>query len=126
MAVVGAASGLLFALDRQWLYTSRIAEIAYGRGWTLAGLIGFAALLAGMTLATLVGGTFHLRAGSLQLWTRAAGGGLLMGAGATLVPGGNDTMLFTGVPLLLPNLLTGYAAFAGTLFLALLIRRTRV
>ena len=126
MAVVGAASGLLFALDRQWLYTGRIAEIAYGRAWTLAGLIGFAALLAGMTLATLVGGTFRLRAGSLQHWTRAAGGGLLMGAGATLVPGGNDTMLFTGVPLLLPNLLTGYAAFAGTLFLALLIRGTRV
>jgi hypothetical protein len=46
-----------------------------------------------------------------------------MGSGATLVPGGNDAMLFTGVPLLLPNMLAGYASFAATLALALLIRR---
>jgi len=31
----------------------------------------------------------------------------LTGSGATLVPGGNDAMLFTGAPLLLLNLLMG-------------------
>lgn len=126
MSVVGTASGLLFALDRQWLYTSRIAEIAYGRNWALGALIGLAALIAGMTSATIIGDTFKLRAGSGAEWFRAVAGGLLMGAGATLVPGGNDAMLFTGVPLLLPNLLTGYAAFAATLALALLVRRQAV
>ncbi|MFN4018984.1 MAG: hypothetical protein ACK4IC_00515 [Erythrobacter sp.] len=40
--VVGTASGLLFALDRQWGYTSRIAEIADGRPSNL--LAGYAAL----------------------------------------------------------------------------------
>jgi len=126
MSVVGAASGLLFALDRQWLYTSRIAEIAYGRSWALGALIGLAALIAGMTSATIIGGTFAVRAGSGAQWLRAVAGGLLMGAGATLVPGGNDAMLFTGVTLLLPNLLAGYASFAATLALALLIRRQAV
>lgn len=48
-----------------------------------------------------------------------------MGEGATLVPGGNDAMSFTGVPLLLPNRLAGYAAFCATLFAALLLRRRR-
>lgn len=125
MSAVGIASGLLFAADRQWVYTSRIAEIAYGRPWTLGALIGFAALLAGMTAATTIGGTFALRRGNGTQWMRAVAGGLLMGAGATLVPGGNDAMLFTGVPLLLPNLLAGYASFAATLFAALWLRRLR-
>jgi uncharacterized protein len=126
MSVVGTASGLLFALDRQWVYTSRIAEIAYGGSWALGALFGLAALLAGMTSAAVIGGTFCLRAGGGRQWLRAGCGGLLMGAGATLVPGGNDAMLFTGVPLLLPNLLAGYASFAVTLGLALLIRRQSV
>ncbi|MCM0000663.1 MAG: YeeE/YedE family protein [Erythrobacter sp.] len=126
MGVIGTASGLLFALDRQWVYTSRIAEIAYGGSWAPGALFGLAALIAGMTAATVIGGTFRLRAGSASQWLSALPGGLLMGAGATLVPGGNDAMLFTGVPLLLPNLLAGYASFAATLALALLIRRQAV
>ncbi len=126
MGVVGTASGLLFAADRQWVYTSRIAGIAYGESWELGAMFGLAALLAGMTAATVIGGTFRFRAGSVRQWLSALAGGLLMGAGATLVPGGNDAMLFTGVPLLLPNLLVGYASFAATLTLALLNRRQAV
>jgi uncharacterized membrane protein YedE/YeeE len=126
MSVVGSASGLLFALDRQWVYTSRIAEIAYGRSWALGAAFGLAALLAGMTAATIIGGSFRVRGGTPRQWLQALAGGLLMGAGATLVPGGNDAMLFTGVPLLLPNLLTGYASFAATLAVALLFRRQAV
>lgn len=126
MGVIGTASGLLFALDRQWVYTSRIAEIAYGGSWALGALFGLSALIGGMTSASVIGGTFRLQKGSGRQWLWALAGGLLMGAGATLVPGGNDAMLFTGVPLLLPNLLAGYASFAATLALALLIRRQSV
>ncbi len=126
MGLIGAASGLLFALDRQWVYTSRIAEIAYGRSWTIGALAGLTALIAGMTGAAIAGGTFRLRRGTGRDWLRALSGGLLMGTGATLVPGGNDAMLFTGVPLLLPNLVAGYASFAATLCIALLVRRQAV
>jgi uncharacterized membrane protein YedE/YeeE len=126
MGVIGAASGLLFALDREWVYTSRIADIAYGRSWTLNALIGLMALIAGMTIAALVAGTCRMKPGRPGQWLRALAGGLLMGAGATLVPGGNDAMLFTGVTLLLPNLLAGYASFTATLLIALLVRRKAV
>lgn len=126
MGLIGMASGLLFVADRQWVYTSRIADIAYGRSLTMEALAGMAALLAGMTGATLAAGTITLRRGTAGEWLRAGAGGLLMGMGATLVPGGNDAMLFTGVPLLLPNLLTGYAAFAATLFVVLLVRQRAV
>jgi uncharacterized protein len=126
MSLTGAASGILFALDRQWVYTSRIADLAYGTAVaTPTTLAGLAALIGGMTIAAIAGGTFRLRLGTARDWARATGGGLLMGMGATLVPGGNDAMLFTGVPLLLPNLLAGYAAFAATLFLGLTFRRAR-
>jgi hypothetical protein len=124
MGLVGAASGLLFALDQKWVYTSRIADAAYGElpvSWVVAA--GPVALIAGMTIAAILGGMFRLRLGTLKEWLTASGGGLLMGIGATLVPGGNDTMLFTGVPLLLPNLLVAYAAFTLTVYMALLLRK---
>lgn len=124
MGLIGSASGILFALDQKWVYTSRIADAAYGEvpvSWEAAA--GPIALIAGMTIAAIIGGMFRLQRGSLRDWLTASGGGFLMGIGATLVPGGNDTMLFTGVPLLLPNLLVAYVAFTLTLFVALLARK---
>jgi uncharacterized membrane protein YedE/YeeE len=116
MSLIGAASGSLFALDQRWVYTSRIAELAYGTfAITPLSLIPLAVLIGAMVLAAVTGGQFRLLRGTLREWLAAGAGGLLMGLGATLVPGGNDTMLFTGVPLLLPNLLVAYAAFVATL-----------
>jgi len=123
MSLVGAASGILFALDRRWVYTSRIADIAYGRMIPPGAMLGLSVLVIGMVSASIAGGSFRFALGTWRNWTRATAGGLLMGIGATLVPGGNDAMLFTGVPLLLPNLLAGYTAFIVTLFAALMLRR---
>ena len=122
MTLIGTASGTLFALDQQWVYTSRIAAVAYGEvAFTVGTVAGPVALIAGMVTAAAVGGMFRLQWGTIGQWAAAAGGGLLMGLGATLVPGGNDTMLFTGIPLLLPNLLAAYAAFFVTLYIGLRI-----
>lgn len=124
MGLIGSASGILFALDQKWVYTSRIADAAYGEvPVTWAAAAGPIALIAGMTIAAIIGGMFRIQPGNLRDWLTASGGGFLMGIGATLVPGGNDTMLFTGVPLLLPNLLVAYAAFTLTVYLALLARK---
>jgi cytochrome bd-type quinol oxidase subunit 2 len=126
MSLIGAASGCLFALDQHWVYTSRIAEIAYGEFVvTPVSLIPLAALIGAMVLAAITGGQFQLRRGTLSEWLAASAGGLLMGLGATLVPGGNDTMLFTGVPLLLPNLIAAYAAFVATLLVTLRAREPK-
>lgn len=84
------------------------------------------ALIAGMTAATVISGTFKLCASSGRQWLSAVAGGLLMGIGATLVPGGNDAMLLTGVPLLPLNLLGGNVSIAATLALALLLRQQAV
>jgi hypothetical protein len=52
---------------------------------------------------------FRLQRGNTRDWLRASCGGTIMGAGAVLVPGGNDAMLLVGVPLALPNLVAAYA-----------------
>lgn len=89
MALIGAASGALFALDQQWLYTSSIAKIAYGdTPFTFRAIAVPIALIVGMVVAVVIGGMFRLQTGNIREWARAASGGLLMGIGATFVPGG--------------------------------------
>lgn len=109
MSLIGMASGLLFAIDQQWPYTSLITALAAGETADAARRIGLAlVLLAAMTVSAWRGGIVRLNLGTAQKWAGATFGGLLMGIGASLVPGGNDAMLMTGVPLLLPNLIVAY------------------
>ena len=60
MGLVGTASGILFALDRHWVYTSRIAEIAYGRMAAPGTILGLLVLIAGMVTAAAAGGSARL------------------------------------------------------------------
>ncbi len=109
MSLIGVASGMLFAIDQQWPYTSLITALAAGETADAARRIGLAmTLLAAMTVSAWSGGIVRLNFGTAQKWVGATLGGLLMGVGASLVPGGNDAMLMTGVPLLLPNLIIAY------------------
>lgn len=126
MIVIGAASGLLYALDQQWAYTSRIAALAHGRPVQHpVELLTPLLLLVGMVAGGRSAGRFRWQWGSLRQWLRAGAGGAIMGVGAVLVPGGNDAMLFTGLTLLLPNLLIAYAAFMATLFIGLTVAHRR-
>ena len=109
MTIIGSASGLLYALDQHWPYTALIADVAHGAHEhlpekILAGVVFFAGLIVGAKWSRKI----HWRTASPQQWLQALAGGILMGTGAALVPGGNDTMLFTGIPMLLPNLLVAY------------------
>ncbi len=116
MIVIGIASGLLFALDRQWPYTSLITRFAAGETAHAAlQLAQLAVLFAAMVIAAFTAGILRANWGSARRWVTAGAGGLLMGVGASLVPGGNDAMLMTGVPLLLPNLLVAYATMIAVL-----------
>ena len=129
MALIGAASGALFALDRNWPYTTLLTDIARG---TLddAGIRATLALivLTGSAIAAQRAGLFVLRRGTPGQWTKALSSGMIMGLGASLVPGGNEAMLYTGLPLLLPNLVAAYAVTMAMLILLAVIseRRTKV
>ncbi len=127
VTVAGVASGLLFALNRRWPYTSLIGDLATDQaalwsGPTILALI----VLAGSCAAAVNGGLFAWRPGTMQDWVRAIAGGLGMGIGASLVPGGNDSMLYMGLPLALPNLAIAYLTCITTLIvLAVAVPRRR-
>ena len=124
MALIGVVNGALLLLAQRWPYTSLLLDIA-GAGpmdvprRTIMTLVFVGGAIAGAVSSR----SFVLDAGKGWQWLRAAGGGALMGFGATLVPGGNDAMLLTGLPLLLPNLILAYLAMMTTLILT--VRLTR-
>lgn len=118
MTLIGGASGALFALDRNWPYTTLLTDIARGTfddAGTRAALAFV--VLAGSSIAARRGGLFAVRRGSAGQWAKALASGIVMGLGASLVPGGNEAMLYTGLPLLLPNLAAAYAVSMVVLIL---------
>lgn len=113
----GVLAGLVYARHPGWSYGTVLDTLAHGRhalmDWTanLSALLLFAGALAGAALA----GRFHLRRPTLLRALRCAGGGLVMGMGAALVPGGNDMLLLWAIPGL-----TLYGALAYLVMLAVI------
>jgi hypothetical protein len=111
----GLLAGLVYARHPGWSYGTVIDSLAHGRhalmDWTanLSALLLFAGALAGAWLA----GSFRLQRPAWRRALRCAAGGLVMGFGAALVPGGNDTLLLWAIPGL-----TVYGALAYFLMLA--------
>jgi uncharacterized membrane protein YedE/YeeE len=115
-ALFGLAAGMLYATQGPWshsVFARQGVLHALGRGesataWQLMLLL---ALLGGMAASALQRRSLHWRQpASLAAWMRHAAGGVLMGMGAAIVPGGNDTMLFNGLPTLAPVAMLAYAS----------------
>lgn len=125
MALIGAVNAVLLLLAARWPYTSLLMDLARMAGGDLVRRALMAlCFLAGAVAGAVAARDFRLVPGRASLWLRSAAGGALMAAGAALAPGGNDTMLLVGLPLLLPNLVAAYAAMAGTLILIEYLART--
>ncbi|HTT09673.1 MAG TPA: YeeE/YedE thiosulfate transporter family protein [Burkholderiaceae bacterium] len=113
--VMGICAGLLYALQGGWSYTTtlrRAIESGYRgtAGPTLVQFALFAAFFGGMLLSSLQRRSFHAHwRPSGSVWPRLAGG-MLMGAGAAMVPGGNDTLILTGLPAFSGWALAAYVA----------------
>lgn len=123
MAVIGLSNGVLLVLARSWPYTTLLMQVARGGGTD----VGQHALMAEtFILGAVAGGValhrFELHLGNARDWLRALLGGAIMGAGAVLVPGGNDAMLLVGVPLALPNLVAAYLAMSLVLLVLVALR----
>jgi len=118
MPIIGLINGYLLIASRGWAYTALLGDVAMGHWMGIAGrLLIFAALVGGAIIGGIASGSFILRRGSGGQWFAAVIGGAVMGWGTILVPGGNDTMLLVGLPLLIPNLLLGYVSMYATLML---------
>ena len=115
-ALMGIAAGLLYATQGAWSYSNflrsevlhRTAHATAPSAWHGMLVIG---LLSGMAISAWERGSLAWRWPQRPaVWARHAAGGALMGLGAVLVPGGNDTLLLSGLPSLAPAALAAYLA----------------
>lgn len=94
--------GLLYLVG-PWTYTEVLAE------WSDRGIMSdfsrgllFLALLAGAIWGGRTAERFKPMRFTLASSMRCLSGGFLMGLGSLLIPGGNDGLILTGIPLLMP------------------------
>jgi hypothetical protein len=126
--LMGLAGGLILLLFGSAGYTTTFQQVveahagtrpmpAYGRWLVLA------AVLFGMFASTWQRGSFRIDWRPRLSWLRNIFGGVLMGLGCALLPGGNDALILYGIPGLSPHALPAYAALLLGIFVALLTMR---
>jgi len=107
-----------------WTYTETLAGLARGATFELTlRLLLIAALIAGSVLGGWTAGRIRHVAPSLASVGRCLAGGALMGAGAALIPGGNDGLVLVGMPLLWPYAWLAFASMCAAIYLAIRLAR---
>jgi hypothetical protein len=76
-----------------------------------------------MFVSTLQRGGFRFDWTPRRAWLRNIFGGVLMGIGVALAPGGNDALVLYGIPSLSPHALPAFLAMAAGIAAALLVMR---
>lgn len=121
---IGLSFLALLLLQGAWAYTDALAEAARG----MAGAAGtrlalFAGLLAGALWGGWRAGAWQARPPGGSALLRCFTGGLLMGWGSLLIPGGNDGLILLGLPLLWPYAWAAVATMGIVIALARLAQR---
>lgn len=113
--VLGFSGGVLYALHETWTYTNALRQKIQSLWMPVeipefTSLLLFFALFGGMLLSAVQRGSWRLQWRPTQKWPRHIVGGALMGAGAMLIPGGNDTLVLKSLPGLSPHALPAMIA----------------
>jgi uncharacterized membrane protein YedE/YeeE len=127
--LIGFSGALLFLIFGAFGYTATfglIIEGAFGtRGWppTMRWVL-LIAVLIGMLASTVQRGSFRIDWRPRRAWLLNLSGGVLMGFGTALAPGGNDVLLLYGIPTLSPYALPTYTALAAGVATGLVMMRS--
>jgi uncharacterized membrane protein YedE/YeeE len=126
--VLGFSGGVLYALHDAWTYTNALKRQVQSLWQPLEqsltiNLLLFLALFCGMLLSAWQRGSLRLRWRRIQTWPRHLIGGTLMGAGAVLIPGGNDTLMLKSLPGLSPHAIPAFVALLFGIGVTLLFMR---
>ena len=126
--VIGVTFLATLFLAGAWAYTDVLAELAHGMAMSLAarGLLALA-LLMGAVYGGMTAGRRRRVPVAFAGIGRCFVGGVLMGCGSLLIPGGNDGLILVGVPLLWPYAWAAFATMCLVIALSLWIlgRRAR-
>ena len=126
--LLGFNGGVLYALHDAWTYTNALKRqvqslwLPIDQPLTI-NLLLFLALFGGMLLSAWQRGSLRLRWHRVQAWPRHFIGGAFMGAGAVLIPGGNDTLILKSLPGLSPHAIPASAALFCGIGATLLLMR---
>ena len=122
--VIGITFLVTLLLAGAWAYTDVLAELARGMAHDLAGrlLLAFA-LLLGALVGGWTAGRLRLVPVSARALARCFAGGVLMGWGSLLIPGGNDGLILVGMPLLWPYAWAAFLTMCLTVAAAQLLQR---
>jgi toxin CptA len=114
--VIGLAFLVMLVLAGTWAYTDVLADLANGMAQDVVARTALLiCLLAGAIVGGWTAGRLHftrVRAASLA---RCLIGGVLMGWGSLLIPGGNDGLILVGMPLLWPYAWVAFATMCLTI-----------
>jgi len=125
--VIGVTFLLMLLLVGAWAYTDVLAELARGMAGNLAArTLLLVALFAGAMLGGLTAGRFRSTRLSVAQLLKCFAGGLLMGWGSLLIPGGNDGLILVGIPLLWPYAWVAFLTMCVTIGVALGVERAMV
>ena len=116
-AVLGLVAAIVTNVQGDWTWLSLIAQVRSGLPLRYATIACFTAVILGATATALFKHHFRLVRPDPKTMLREAAGGGLMTAGALLIPGGNDSLLVSGVPSGSPLAITGYAVMFSLLVL---------
>jgi Sulphur transport len=120
--VIGITFTILFLAVGAWAYTDLLSELAHGRyDDALWQLVLFAALLLGAIGGGRRGGFSMRQRPAKRDILRCLGGGLAMGWGSALIPGGNDGLILVGMPFFWLYAWLGIATMCITIGIALVI-----
>ncbi|MDZ4137047.1 MAG: YeeE/YedE thiosulfate transporter family protein [Paracoccaceae bacterium] len=126
--VVALANTGLLLMDRPWSFTSTAicasgaAEVAPCAHPATLWVVSTAAMLA-MVTSAMLRGSFRIRRVRLRSAVRRLGAGCLMGAGAAMIPGGNDGLILFGIPSLSSHALPSWFGIVAGIWMALVVMR---
>jgi Sulphur transport len=122
--VIGITFVVLLLLVGGWAYTDVLAELARGMSASVGARTLLAvSLLAGAALGGWTAGLFRSTRLSAAQLLRCLVGGVVMGWGSLLLPGGNDGLILVGMPLARPYAWLAFAIMCVTIAMARLAGR---
>ena len=130
-AILGLCNGILFTVVGSWAYTQILLTSVTAVASSQSSQTNTVPLLLwGLTLTLLVGiavssyitGKFYILIKPQIKWLQYFIGGLLMGLGALLIPGGNDVLLLSAIPAGSPNAIPAYLCMLIGIGISLLLK----
>ena len=130
-AILGVCNGVLFTLVGIWTYTHTLltsvttltspqSSHANTASLMLWGLT--LTLIAGIAVSSFIKGKLSMQFKPQRKWIGYFIGGMLMGLGALLIPGGNDVLLLSAIPSGSPHAIPAYLCMLIGIGISLLLK----